>query len=69
MHLVSETDQTVELAGQKLALARDEAILTEYSHKYDPGKFRDLCRSVGFEPRDEWTDERGWFAVHLYEVV
>ena len=67
MHLVSEMEQTVWLAGLDLRIrfAPGESIHTENSYKYRPGHAEALLTKAGFAPEATWTDERGWFAVCL----
>ena len=71
MHLVSETKQTVWLAGMDLHVefAAGESIHTENSYKYRPGDAEALAAKAGFAPETTWTDERGWFAVCLARAV
>jgi dimethylhistidine N-methyltransferase len=71
MHLVSETKQTVWLAGMDLRVefAAGESIHTENSYKYQRGDAEALVEKAGFAPEATWTDERGWFAVCLARAV
>ena len=67
MHLVSQTAQTVRLAGQRFAFAAGETICTEYSHKYSLADFRALAADAGLELQHVWTDEAGLFSVQYAE--
>src|SRR5213594_11913 len=49
MHLVSESDQTISIAGYKFCFRSGERIVTEFSHKYTPEGFTALARAAGFE--------------------
>ena len=71
MHLVSETKQTVWLAGIDLRITFEpgESIHTENSYKYRSGDAEALLTKAGFAPEATWTDERGWFAVCLARAV
>ena len=71
MHLVSLTDQTVQLGpdGPRYTFARGDHILTEYSHKYTVDDFQELAHQAGFLPRQVWCDEDELFSVHLFEVA
>jgi L-histidine N-alpha-methyltransferase len=71
MHLVSETKQTVWLAGMDLRVefAAGESIHTENSYKYRAGDAEALAAKAGFAHEATWTDERGWFAVCLARAV
>ncbi len=63
MHLVSDRDQVVHVAGKAIAFRRDEYILTECSHKYSLDQFAGLAGKAGFEVQRVWTDERELFSV------
>jgi dimethylhistidine N-methyltransferase len=67
MHLESRILQAVQIPNLDLNLCfrRGETIHTENSYKYRPGQAEALLRSAGFAAENTWTDERGWFAVHL----
>lgn len=65
MHLVSLTDQTVTVAGERFHFGRGETLHTENSHKFTVAGFQALARSAGWEPEQVWTDARGWFSLHL----
>jgi dimethylhistidine N-methyltransferase len=68
MQLVSTKPQVVHLGGQELDFAKDEYIITEYSHKYSIDEFRDLARRAGFEPVATWVDDQELYSVHYLEV-
>ncbi len=67
MHLVSRRTQRVRLAAFDLDVEFQpgESIHTENSYKYRPHEAETLLAETGFAPTASWTDERGWFAVHL----
>lgn len=68
MHLVSETDQTVRIDGQRFAFRAGESIHTENSYKYSIAEFQALARDAGFEPAAVWTDDRQLFSIHYLEA-
>jgi dimethylhistidine N-methyltransferase len=68
MHLVSEADQVVHLAGQRFVLHKGETICSEYSHKYSFDDFRTLAAAGGLSVRRIWTDEAGLFSVQYAEA-
>lgn len=65
MHLVSDREQTVEVAGVPFAFAKGETIHTESSHKYAPEAFQALAASAGWQGEAVWTDSDGLFSLHL----
>ncbi len=67
--LVSTTDQSVTVAGQRFDFALGEAVHVENSNKYTVAGFRTLTRSAGFEPVAVWTDPAELFSVHMLEVA
>lgn len=68
MHLVSQNEQTAEVAGERFSFAEGETIHTEISTKYGPDSLAELAAGAGWIRRDRWTDARGWFAVERYSL-
>jgi dimethylhistidine N-methyltransferase len=68
MHLVSERDQTIRVAGRPIEFRRGETIHTENSHKFEVDEFQHLAIGAGFRPVAVWTDERDLFSVHYLRV-
>jgi dimethylhistidine N-methyltransferase len=74
MHLVSRTEQVVTLGrGGPLTvsctLRAGEAIVTEYSYKYDLPGFARLAGQAGFQVQRVWTDPEQLFSVQLLTVA
>lgn len=69
MHLVSTTEQQVNIGEEKLYFAKDEAIHTENSYKYTVDGFLQLASAAGFELVKSWLDEKKYFSVHCLKVV
>ncbi|MEX0774309.1 MAG: L-histidine N(alpha)-methyltransferase [Phycisphaeraceae bacterium] len=67
MHLISRRAQTVHMGGRTIHFAPGESILTECSYKYSPAQFASVAQRADWRPREVWTDDRGWFSVHLLE--
>ena len=67
MHLVSEFDQTVRVAGHAIHFTRGETIHTENSYKYAPERFATLAQAAGWHTAEFWTDEARLFSLHLLE--
>lgn len=64
--LVSRRDQTVTIRDRSFRVRANEAIHTEYSHKYTIDGFAALAAEVGLELHRSWTDAREFFGVlHL----
>lgn len=63
IELVSQTDQTFEVADKTFEIANGETILTEYSHKYTLDGFAAMARDVGFTVQKVWTDDQQLFSV------
>lgn len=66
MRLVSQADQTVEVAGRRFDFRAGEYIHTENSHKFTVDAFDAEAKRAGFAPIQHWTDPKGWFCVGLY---
>ena len=70
MQLVSRHRQSVRIGNATRTFERDEAIVTEFSHKYTVDGFSALLESAGFAGGDRlrcWTDDRQWFGVFVAE--
>jgi L-histidine N-alpha-methyltransferase len=66
MHLVSEKEQVVRVAGRQFAFRAGEAIHTEDSYKYSLEHFARLTSEAGFTLSQQWIDRDQYFSVqHL----
>lgn len=65
MHLVSLSDQTVQVGDEAVHFARGESIWTESSYKYDEQRLTLLANAGGFEIAHLWTDDEQRFWVAL----
>jgi dimethylhistidine N-methyltransferase len=67
MYLESTEAQTVHIHHLRVRVAFNEGerIHTENSHKFTLQMVRSILSEGGFELERTWTDERGWFSVHL----
>ncbi len=63
IELVSQAEQTVEIADKEFELADGETILTEYSHKYTLRGFAKMAKAAGFTVEKVWTDADRLFSV------
>ena len=63
MRLISTRDQSVQIGDETIEIEKDEAILTEYSHKYTLEGFAAMARKAGFEVERVWTDPERLFSV------
>ncbi|MDB5899135.1 MAG: hypothetical protein JWP22_730 [Ramlibacter sp.] len=64
MHLVSRTDQTITLGGERFAMPDGESLHTENSCKFTVAGLRGLATFAGFRPGPVWTDPERLFSVH-----
>ncbi len=69
MHLVSEKNQSANIAGQQIDFSAGEHILTECSHKYELQEFAELAAEAGFTVRKVWTDAERMFSVQYLELA
>jgi L-histidine N-alpha-methyltransferase len=65
MALVSRRAQQVQLAGRSWPFQAGDALITEYSVKYNPAAFQALARSAGWQPLGRWSDPQGDLSLHL----
>ena len=63
IRLVSEQDQEFTLGRESFSIDKDEAILTEYSHKYTLESFAAMARDAGFTVEQVWMDAARLFSV------
>ncbi|MFO8098244.1 MAG: L-histidine N(alpha)-methyltransferase [Salinibacter sp.] len=63
MHLRSQADQTVTVAGEVISFEEGETIRTEYSYKYTLDDFEALAAQAGFVVDQVWTDDQSLFSV------
>jgi dimethylhistidine N-methyltransferase len=68
MHLVSQRDQVVTLAGESIELAAGESIVTEHCHKYTVPGFAVQAARAGWTASERWLDDRGYFSVNYLEA-
>jgi dimethylhistidine N-methyltransferase len=69
MHLISETDQFVQLNEHKFHFRRGEKIITEFSYKYTPEEFAALAAKAGFKFVRMWTDDARLFGVFHFVMA
>jgi dimethylhistidine N-methyltransferase len=70
MHLVSPRPQRVAVPGADLVVEFEagESIWTESSYKYEPERIAAMGAAAGFSVAQQWIDERGRFALTLFEM-
>jgi dimethylhistidine N-methyltransferase len=68
MHLVSQNDQVVRVAGRQFAFRPGELIHTEDSYKYSPEHFGQITSRAGFTLARQWIDPKGYFSVQYLTV-
>jgi dimethylhistidine N-methyltransferase len=64
MHLVSQCDQQVRVAGVDISFTAGETIHTENSYKHTLPAFAAMAREAGWRTERVWTDPGALFAVH-----
>lgn len=64
-HLVSRRPQVVTVAGRRFDFEADEAMLVEYSCKYDLTDIEAMAGQAGLQVEHDWTDPAQWFSVLL----
>ena len=62
-HLVSQREQIVQIEGSRFGFAAGEAMLVEYSTKYDDADVARLARQSGFEVVRRFSDPAGDFSL------
>jgi uncharacterized SAM-dependent methyltransferase len=64
MHLVSNTEQKIELAGEEFHFKEGESIHTENSYKYSLEEFEELV-SDWYTVEKVWTDDHQYFSLQF----
>lgn len=67
VRLVSDQDQEVTVGDTAFSIDKDEAILTEYSHKYTLESFAAMAAEAGFRVARVWMDAERLFSVQYLE--
>jgi L-histidine N-alpha-methyltransferase len=67
-YLVSEREQLVRVAGERIHFMAWEAVQTEISCKYRESDVRSFAERAGFEPSGWYYDSRHWFLDALWRV-
>jgi dimethylhistidine N-methyltransferase len=65
MHIVSDREQQVEVASERIHFGAGESIHTENSHKFTTARFASLAAAAGLRLEHAWTDPRRLFSVNL----
>lgn len=68
-HLVSLRAQTVRIGHKAFDFRADEAILVEYSAKYDQADVARMAAQTGFAVREVFTDPAGDFSLQYLVAV
>lgn len=68
MGLVSQVDQVITLAGERIALRQGEFVRTEYSCKFTLESFREFATEAGLTVEKVWTDKDKLFSVQMLRV-
>ncbi|MGB5165670.1 MAG: L-histidine N(alpha)-methyltransferase [Woeseiaceae bacterium] len=63
IRLINSRRQDIRIGDRMITIDKDEAILTEYSHKYTRKSFAAMAHQAGFEVEHVWTDEDELFSV------
>ncbi len=63
IRLVSEQDQEFTVGDEPFSIGKNEAILTEYSHKYTLDGFAAMAEAAGFRVERVWMDDERLFSV------
>lgn len=65
MHLVSDTDQIVNISGREFKFLKNETIHTENSYKFTYNSISDLIASAALQMEKIWYDKNNYFALCL----
>ncbi|HEX8893281.1 MAG TPA: L-histidine N(alpha)-methyltransferase, partial [Terriglobales bacterium] len=63
MHLISRSNQQVQVSGKRFSFREGESIHTESSHKFTVETFTDLAKSAGWGVDQFWLSPGSEFSV------
>ena len=66
-YIVSHISQRVHVDSCSVAFEANEAMLVEYSYKYEQSKFEETAAKAGLRAIDTWTDPQCLFAIQLLQ--
>lgn len=66
-YLISKVAQEITISGERVNFRAWESIFMEISKKYDEVQLRHLADKSGFEVKQTFLDDEGWFADVLWE--
>lgn len=69
MHLVSHSDQSVEVMGRRFEFVAGERLHTENSYKFTVEGFEGLARQAGWKMTRRWVSPAPAFAVVMLEAA
>ncbi|MEL7482645.1 MAG: L-histidine N(alpha)-methyltransferase, partial [Pseudomonadota bacterium] len=61
--------QTVVVGGERFDFAPGETIHTENSRKFEYDALKSLCRTAGWQSVADWTDDKAYFAMGVFEAI
>ena len=67
MQLVSRRTQRVRVAGEEIAFAEGEPIVTEHCYKYPTHVIEGMLARAGWKVREVFADPRGWMRLWVGE--
>ena len=69
MHLESQVDQQLNVAGENITFSAGERIHTEYSYKYTLESFAAMAKEAGLKAQKQWVDDDSWFSLQYFTVA
>jgi len=66
-YLISQQEQTVTIAGERILFRRHEPLFMEVSRKFSHSDIDALARENGFTQISEVCDSKGWFMNAVWE--
>lgn len=71
MHLESKENQSVRINGSRIPISfkKGETIHTENSYKFTNCMINDIASYAGLKVVNQWTDERKYFSLVLFQKI
>lgn len=68
MHLVAKKDMQFNIDNETIRIDNGEHIITEYSYKYRPEKFKELCETAGYKVIKRLKDDNDIYSIFILKL-
>ncbi|MGP6220784.1 L-histidine N(alpha)-methyltransferase [Caldiplasma sukawensis] len=69
MHLVAKKNLKFNIDSETIKIGKGEHIITEYSYKYKPEKFKEMCEMAGYKVLKRLRDENDIYSIFIIQLL